>query len=61
LVLLFRAWISAAFLGWFVEVAPETLVAAVLVTKGTQLLVVQNYKPTSDDLTPTSRTDLVEG
>jgi hypothetical protein len=44
----------------FVEVGPEAPVAAALITKGAQLLVVQNHKATSVDLAPTGRADLME-
>jgi hypothetical protein len=38
----------------------EAPVAAVLITKGAQLLVIQNHKATSVDLVPTSRAHLME-
>jgi len=47
-------------LGRLVEIGPEALVAAILITKGAQLLVIQNDKGTSADLPSPCGTDLLE-
>jgi hypothetical protein len=47
-------------LGYVAEVGSEALVAAVLVTEGAQLLVVQNHKATSIDLASTGGADFMQ-
>ena len=48
------------FFGCFVEIGSKAPVAATLITKGAQLLVIQNHESTSPDLTPTGGADFTE-
>ena len=52
--------VESPYLRCFVEIGPKAFVAAVLITEGAQLLVIQDHKATSGNLTPASRADFME-